>query len=122
MYPNVSLLFLTKCGEYFQPKFQTEPLAEEEPPQACLGEAGRRGSRGCQASPMDTAGEGHLLTLLTMGKGTSIGGEGVFIQRGRGIFRGSSKMWKPPGSQGTHLEEDLPCRKYLHLTLDRKFR
>ena len=80
--------------------FQTEPLAEEEPPRACLGEAGRRGSRGCQASPKDT-GEAHLPTPPTTGRGMSIGGEGVLIQRGRGTFRGFLKMSRPLGSQGT---------------------
>ena len=98
-------------------KFQTEPLAEEELPRACLGEAGRRGSRGCQASPMDTTGEqGHLLTPLTMGRGRSIGGAGVFIQRGRGTFRGFLKMLRPLGSQGTFQE----CQKmfFLHKFLN----
>ena len=96
-----------------QPKFQTKPLAEEEPLRACLGEAGRRGSRGCQASPKDT-GEAHLLTPPTMGKGMSIGGEGVPIQRGRGTFRGFLRMLRRLGSQGT-LSKKIPLTKISQL-------
>ena len=99
--------------------FRESPLHRRSSPLECQGEAGRRGSRGCQASPMkDTTGEAllmnteeasqkkdtgegvHLLILPTTGKGTSIG-EGGLIQRGRGIFRGFLKMWRPLESQGT---------------------
>ena len=97
-------------GRPLQPLHQNEysiqifrqPLHRRSLPRACQGEAGRRGSRVCQASPEDTKvkAEGDRLpSLLTMGRETSIG-EGAHIQRDKGIFKGFLKMLKPLESQG----------------------